>query len=304
MLRRRGPVIVQTMTQRVRRPHGMKVIDLRPFVSETKRVIMTEQMTDPTVRDRIDTCGLATYYEIHGSGQSLVYLHGGFNSIEMLGEALPTLAEHHRVYVPERQGHGRTPDRDGPITFETMARDTIAFLDAMDLSAPNVVGFSDGAMVAIHVALMRPDLVGRLVLIGSAANQDGVPPAYAEMMRQFTPDTFPRMFRELYGAISPDGPDHFPVFFEKAKPNFFDPGFTLEQLAGVRSPTLVLIGDDDCVTVEHAAAMVRALPGGSQLAVVPGASHGLPFEKPELVNRLVLDFLAPQQVEKMINLEG
>jgi pimeloyl-ACP methyl ester carboxylesterase len=62
----------------------------------------------------------------------------------------------------------------------------------------------------------------------------------------------------------------------------------------------VLIGDDDCVTVEHAAAMARVLPKGSQLAVVPGTSHGLPYEKPDLVNRLILDFLAPQQVRKMM----
>jgi pimeloyl-ACP methyl ester carboxylesterase len=74
----------------------------------------------------------------------------------------------------------------------------------------------------------------------------------------------------------------------------------LDRLGDVQSPTLVLIGDDDCVTPEHAAAMVRALPAGSQLGVVPGTSHGLPFEKPALVNRLVLDFLSGQQEVKMI----
>ncbi len=291
------------MTEAPERPRGMRLIDVRPFVLDARRTTMVQQLNEPIVRARVDTNGLDTYYEIHGSGEPLVYLHGGFNSIEMLGQSLPTLAERHRVYVPERQGHGRTPDRDGPITFETMATDTIAFLEAMDLSAPGMVGFSDGAMVAMHVAVSRPDLVGRLVLIGSAANQDGIPPAHRELMQKMTADTFPPMFREMYGAVSPDGPDHFPVFFDKAKPNFFASGFTLDQLGEVRSPTLVLIGDDDAVTVEHAAAMVRVLPDGSQLAVVPGTSHGLPFEKPELVNRLVLDFLDPHQVEKMMRLD-
>jgi pimeloyl-ACP methyl ester carboxylesterase len=291
------------MTEMPERPRGMKLIDVRPFVLDTRRAIMVEQLAVPVVRGRVDTNGLDTYYEIHGAGEPLLYLHGGFNSIEMLAQSLPALAERHRVYVPERQGHGRTPDRDGPLTFETMASDTITFLDAMDLSAAGMVGFSDGAMVAMHVALARPDLVGRLVVMGSAANQDGIPPAHVEMMKQMTADTFPPMFREMYGAISPDGPDHFPVLFDKAKPNFFAPGFTLDRLGDVQSPTLVLIADDDAVTVEHAAAMARALPDGSQLAVVPGTSHGLPFEKPELVNRLVLDFLDPHQVEKMMQLD-
>jgi pimeloyl-ACP methyl ester carboxylesterase len=234
----------------------------------------------------------------------LLYLHGGLNTIEMMGEIRPALARQYRLYLPERQGQGRTPDRTGPVTYESMAADTIAFLEAVGLSSVHLAGFSDGAMVAVHVALRRPDLVRRLVLIGSAVNQDGCPPFYLEMMRQFTADNFPSMFREVQESLSPDGPEHFPVFFEKLKPNWLSVGIPLERLSEVQSPALVLIGDDDCVTAEHAAAMARALPKGSQLGVVPGTSHGLPFEKPDLVSRLVLDFLAGQQAEKMIGAEG
>ena len=90
------------------------------------------------------------------------------------------------------------------------------------------------------------------------------------------------------------------MFFNKLKPNWLSPGVSLHRLGDVQPPTLVLIGDDDCVTPEHAAAMVRALPAGSQLGVVPGTSHGLPFEKPDLVKQLILEFLKAQQTEKMI----
>src|SRR5580765_722290 len=106
----------------------MRLMDVWSFVLDARRTTMVQQEDEPSVRARVDTNGLGTYYEIQGSGEPLVYLHGGFNAIEMLGQSLPTSAERHRVYVPERQGHGRTPDRDGPITFETMASDTIAFL--------------------------------------------------------------------------------------------------------------------------------------------------------------------------------
>ena len=288
------------MTEMRERPPGMQVIHVWAFVPGMRRAVMTGQLDRVVVKDRVDAGGLDTYYEVHGAGEPLLYLHGGFNPIEMLGEILPALAQRYRVYLPERQGQGRTPDRDGPITFQSMADDTIAFFEAVGLSAAHLAGFSDGAMVAIHVALQRPDLVRRLVLMGQYANPDGCPPFYTELMEQFTPDTFPPMFRQMYDSLSPDGPEHFPGFFNKLKPNWLSPGVPLERLADVQSPTLVLIGDDDCVTPEHAAAMVRALPAGSQLGVVPGTSHGLPFEKPDLVNRLILDFLEDQQAEKMI----
>ena len=261
---------------------------------------MTQELDAVVVKDRIDAGGLDTYYEIHGAGEPLLYLHGGFNPIEMLGDIIPALAAQYRLYLPERQGQGRTPDRDGPVTFASMAQDTIAFLEAVGLTGAHLVGFSDGAMVALLVALERPDLVQRLVLIGQYANPDGCPPFYRELMENFTPETFPPMFRQMYDTLSPDGPEHFPVFFAKLQPNWLSPGVPLSRLGDVQSPTLVLIGDDDCVTPEHAAAMVRELPAGSQLGVVPGTSHGLPFEKPALVNQLVLDFLNGQQAVKMI----
>src|SRR4029077_20900660 len=103
----------------------------------------------------------------------LLYLHGGFNPIEMLGDIIPALAGQYRLYLPERQGQGRTPDRDGPVTFPSMAQDTIAFLEAVGLTGAHLVGFSDGAMVALHVALERPDLVQRLLLIGPYAHPGG-----------------------------------------------------------------------------------------------------------------------------------
>jgi pimeloyl-ACP methyl ester carboxylesterase len=289
------------MTGARERARGMKVIDVLAFVLQTRRAVMMRQLDGTVVKDRVDTGGLDTYYEVHGAGEPLLYLHGGFNTIEMLGEILPVLARRYRVYLPERQGQGRTPDRDGPITYQSMADDTIAFFQAVGLPAAHLAGFSDGAMVAIHVALQRPDLVRKLVLIGQYANPDGCPPFYRELMEKFTPDTFPPMFRQVYDSLSPDGPEHFPAFFNKLKPNWLSPGIPLERLADVHSQALVLIGDDDCVTPEHAAAMVRAFPAGSQLGVVPGTSHGLPFEKPALVNQLILDFLTDRQAEKMIS---
>jgi pimeloyl-ACP methyl ester carboxylesterase len=108
------------------------------------------------------------------------------------------------------------------------------------------------------------------------------------------------MLREAYEALSPDGPDHLPIVFEKIAQLWrTEPQMTLDELRTIRAPTLVLLADDDVLTVEHAAAMTRALPT-AQLAVVPGTDHLLLFEKPDLVNRLIGDFLADEQSPKLM----
>lgn len=240
----------------------------------------------------VDAGGLRTYYEISGEGEPLLLLHGGFCPAETFDGLTPLLAETYRVYVPERRGHGRTPDVDGPITFENMAEDTIAFMHALEIASAHLVGWSDGAVVALHVAFLRPDLVRRLVLIGTAVNLDGLAPeAREQLVSGLPPEILPPFLRELYANVSPDGPDHFDVVFEKLTATWkVEPSFELSELEKLSMPTLVMLGDRDLVTVEHAAAVRRTIPD-AQLAVVPGADHGFPMEAPELASRPVLGFL-------------
>jgi len=107
------------------------------------------------------------------------------------------------------------------------------------------------------------------------------------------------MLREAYEALSPDGPEHFPVVFEKLAAVWkTEPRHDLADLERLAAPTLVIFGDDDVVAIDHAGAILEAIPD-AQLAVVPGTDHGLLFEKPELVNRLILDFLADEQAHKL-----
>jgi pimeloyl-ACP methyl ester carboxylesterase len=248
----------------------------------------------------VDAGGVRTYYEVAGAGEPLVLLHGGFCTVETFGAQTPALAEQYQVYVPERRGHGRTPDVEGPITYENMAQDTIAFMEALGTSSAHLVGWSDGAIVGLLVALRRPDLVRKLVLIGQAINHAGYTPEGERQLENLTRQDIPPMLGELYASVSPDGPDHFGVVFDKLHQLWMnEPMIELGQLDRVAAPTLVLVADDDIgSTVEYAAAMRDALPD-SQLAVVPGTSHAALMEKPEIVNRLILDFLAPEQVTKM-----
>jgi pimeloyl-ACP methyl ester carboxylesterase len=232
-----------------------------------------------------------TWYDEHGEGEALVMLHPGGADARAWAPNLDALAAHFHVFTPERRGHGRTPDVPGPITYELMTEDTIAFLERVVGGPAHLVGCSAGATVALHVAVRRPELVRRLVAIAGVFHRDGWIPEAIDP--NATP---PEVLARGYAELSPDGPDHFPVVSAKlTRMNWEEPTLTAADLSGVTSRTLVMIGDDDEVTLEHAIAMFRGLPD-AELAVVPGTSHGLLHEKPELCNTLIVGFLTTDPV--------
>lgn len=238
----------------------------------------------------LDANGVHTYFEVAGEGEPVVLLHGGMSNAESWLGQLPALARRYRVYVPERRGHGRTADVDGPITFQAMAEDTAAFVDSVGDGPAHLVGWSDGAAVAALVAMRRPDLVKKIVLIGQYFTLDGMTPECAALLDRV--DMLAAMFRPQYDPLSPDGAGHFPVVFAKMCRLWQqEPNIPLHELARIKAPTLIMQGDRDLLDIRHTAAVAEAIPD-TQMAVVPGASHAAPIEKPDLVNRLILDFLA------------
>ena len=150
-----------------------------------------------------------------------------------------------RVFTPERRGHGRTADVDGPITYELMAADTIAFMERVVGAPAHLVGSSDGAVVALVAAMRRPDLVRRLVLVAGVFNRDGWVPEAVD------PDAEPPEFMATgYAEVSPDGREHFPIVAAKlARMRAEEPTLAASELSGVSCHTLVMVGDDDEVTL-------------------------------------------------------
>jgi pimeloyl-ACP methyl ester carboxylesterase len=237
-----------------------------------------------------------TWYDESGTGDPLVLLHPGGAGVDAraLRPNAGPLAQHFRVYTPERRAHGRTPDVPGPVTYEAMAHDTIAFIETVLGGPAHLAGVSDGAVVALLVALARPDLVNRLVLIAGVFHFDGWVSGLLDSATEP-----PAFLERLYSELSPDGPEHYPVVVEKlATMHTTGPTLTTDDLAGVRSRTLVMVADDDEVPLEHAAAAYRAIPD-AELMVVPGTSHGLLVEKPELCNQVIIEFLGNEPVPLM-----
>jgi pimeloyl-ACP methyl ester carboxylesterase len=249
----------------------------------------------------VDIGGLNTWFDEEGGGEPLVLLHGGLCTNETWGAQTPVFAERFRVVAPERRGHGHTADVDGPLTYAAMATDTIGFLDRVVGGPAHLVGWSDGGIVGLMVAIARPDLVRKLVVIGTNYDTTGIAPEVDEMFASMEPDGDDMaMFRGLYEMHSPDGPEHWPVLFSKfVEMTQREPHIPVDELAQISAPTLVVIGDDDMVSIEHSAALLRAIPN-SELAVVPGASHAVVIEKPELLNRIVLDFLENEPAPTML----
>ena len=233
-----------------------------------------------------------TWYDEFGTGDPLVLLHGGLVDARWFDPNRAPLAERFHVYTPERRGHGHTADVDGPITYQVMADDTIAFLDAVIGGAADLVGHSDGAFVAMLVAIQRPDLVHRLVMISGGFDKSGE--AMPDM--EFDVDQVVQFLGTAYGEVSPDGEEHFPVVVAKIGELMKnEPHLDRAALTTIRARSLVIFADDDLMTLTHAVDMFEALPD-AELAIVPGTSHFLTQEKPHLVNALLLDFLTNEPV--------
>jgi pimeloyl-ACP methyl ester carboxylesterase len=248
----------------------------------------------------VDLAGVKTWYDTAGDGDPLVLMHGGMCTNDTWSEILPVLAERFRVFAPERRAHGHTPDVEGPLRYGDMATDTIGFIETVVKQPAHLVGWSDGGNVGLLVAMARADLVRKLVVVSANLNPDAtVAEAYA-MFDVEPDDPELEMFRSLHAASSPDGPQHWPVFWAKfGEMVSTQPDIQPEDLARITAPTLVVASDDDMFALEHPLEIYRSIPD-SQLAIIPGTSHALVFEKPALLNQLVLEFLENDPAPTML----
>lgn len=229
------------------------------------------------------------YAETWGSGEPLLLLHGGFCSLETMRELGGLLAERYEVHAPERAGHGRTADREGPYSYDRMTADTLAYLDAAGLDRAHVVGFSDGAIVALLLGRDHPDRVRSLVPISANISTDAFQPE--DYPHETVPQRFHELLDEQYAELSPDGAEHGEVVLQKlialwtAEPDI-DPA----SLGSLTAPTLVLAGEHDAIREDHSGAIAAAVPG-ARLDVLPGTTHMLVAEEPAEVAARILAFL-------------
>jgi pimeloyl-ACP methyl ester carboxylesterase len=182
-----------------------------------------------------------------------------------------------------------------------MSACTIGFIEALKLGATNLVGWSDGAIIALLVAISRPDLVKRLVCVSGLFDTNAQSQEDLNWIRSLTPESFRKNMAALvgrYDEVSSDGPSHFPVVFEKTRRLWLnEPNIAKEELAKISAPTMVMAGDREAIPMEHTLELFRSIKG-AQLCIIPGTTHFLLSQKPDMVNRAILDFLIAEEKPK------
>jgi len=220
---------------------------------------------------------LRLYFEDHGEDRPgrvpLVLLHGGGSTIGTnFGELIPLLAGSRRVIAVEEQGHGHTPATGRPFTFEGSADDVAGLLEHLGVGQADVLGFSNGGNVAMALVIRHPKVVRRLVLASAPFRRDGVFDGFWDMLAGGTLQDMPAVYREEDLRINGD-PEHVAELFRRDRDRMLAFADVPDaDLAAIEAPTLVVAGDQDVITVDHAAALARLIPG-ARLLVLP-ATHG------------------------------
>lgn len=234
--------------------------------------------------------GARIWYATFGAGPPVVLLHGGLGHSGNWGYQVPALVESgYQAVVIDSRGHGRST-RDGrPFTYELMASDVVAVLDALQLERASFVGWSDGACIALVLAALAPSRATNVCFF--ACNMD---PSGAKPITELTPILARCLGRHAqdYASLSAT-PEQFETFAEAVGlMQQTQPNYTAHALAQIRVPVTVMQSEhDEFIWPEHAVYLAQTLPR-AELVLLPGVSHFAPLQRPELFNHAVLTFLA------------
>jgi pimeloyl-ACP methyl ester carboxylesterase len=220
--------------------------------------------------------GHKLYYAVRGRGPTLVFLHGGGDSGQhSFAQQLDVFSEYHHIVAPDQVGQGRTPDVPGPLSYTGMMEDTAELLHKLKLQHADVVGFSDGGILALMLAIRHPELVRRLVISGVNIAPEGLRPEDLEELRtsqKAKPKTIDEKLARLW-FTSPTESE-----------------LSVALLARVTQPVLLISGDRDAIRLEHTLEIYHALPD-AELCVLPGTDHATFSNRSEWLNPIMGAFL-------------
>ncbi len=275
-----------------------------PAIAETP-----PQLPTPSKDGYADVNGVKVYYAVYGKGEPLVLLHGGFGLIEMFGPALSKLAENHTVIGVDLQAHGRTLPFDRPMSFEAMATDVAELITQLGYKNADTVGYSMGGGVALRMAMDHPAVVDKLVLVSTPFAFSGWHDSNANSMRgmafavdQVTEGMKQTPMYQAYTGVAPEPANWGKLVGQMAA--FIGQDFDWSKdVAKVKSPTLLAVGDWDSLRLSHTTQFFSLLGSGNEaagwdrsgmtahrMAVLPNKTHYDIFASPELA-QTVVDFL-------------
>ena len=220
--------------------------------------------------------GISLFYQIYGKGPPILLIPGGLADADVWHRQIATLSAHHRLIVADSRGQGRSTRDRTPITYDLMARDYLALLDELKLEQVALVGWSDGGIIGLDIAMHHPERLSRMFIQAANATPDG---AFANVKA-----------RAEGAAIPPVG--HYDKISDEIEALWAnEPNFTPAQLATITVPTVIVIGDhDEAISREHTEMLANAIPG-AEFLLLPHVGHSAPLEDPVGYARAVLDFV-------------
>jgi len=217
--------------------------------------------------------GLSMYYEVYGQGNPLVLIHGGGSTIQTsFGNIIPHLSKDRQVIAMELQAHGRTADRHAFLSFQQDADDVAALLQNLHIDKADFLGFSNGGQTAMEIALRHPNIVNKLILASTFYKRSAAPPQFWEGFDMVTLSAMPQALQDGFLAVNNN---------QAALQNMFDKdvqrmktfkNWSDEQIKSIKAPTLIMNGNLDVGSAEHAVEMHRMMEN-SVLVILPGY-HG------------------------------
>ena len=244
--------------------------------------------------------GLNLYYEIHGTGEPLILLHGGLGAAEMFEQILPSLSKDRQVIAVDLQGHGHTADIARALSYESMADDIAALIKYLGLEKADIMGYSVGGGVALRTAIQHPERIRKLVVVSAAFRRDGWYPEVLAGMSQMNAGAAEQMKQtpmyQLYSRIAPK-PSDWPQLLAKLGQMLGEDYDWSRDVPAIKAPTLLVFGDADAVRTAHAVQFFELLGGGkkdggwdgsgmssARLAILPGITHYTIFSSQMLVS--------------------
>ena len=266
------------------KPHG-PAPELSPWLT----LPPTPALPHPDKSGIADVNGTRLFYAQFGQGEPVLLLHGGMGNSNYFAYQIEALAKDHLVVAVDTRGHGRSPVTSSAFSYDVFADDTVALIQFLQLPPPAIVGWSDGAITGLILAMRRPELVARLFAFGVNFNLGGMKagggrtPVFA---------AYSSRCRAEYRTLSPD-PEKWSELVDGLRVMWHSElHITKRKLAAIKSPTTISDGQyDEIIRPEHAQEMARAIPGG-RFVLLPDVSHFAMLQNPDQFNRALAEFLA------------
>jgi pimeloyl-ACP methyl ester carboxylesterase len=232
--------------------------------------------------------GIRLWYAVFGAGPTVILVHGGMGNSNYWGLQIPALARHYQVIVLDSRGHGRSTRNREAITYHLMATDVLSLMDALHLTRAALVGWSDGAIIGLDIAIHHPDRLTKLFAFGANSDTSGV----KDVDKDPVFNAYVSRTNEEYKRLSPT-PTELKVFSEQlGKMWDSEPHFSDDQLRSIKVPTWIVDGDrDEVIKRENTDHMAALIPGAGEL-ILPEVSHFAPLQDPGQFNDALLHFLS------------